>query len=225
MLLKDAKGRKAGSAYARLFGNTALGHLISRVQAAVISSGNELERMILKEMESSGRTIDDLDDFLQQEIMSDGVLIAPKSQVKKCKTLDFAGAEPDYIIFRRREGRQQCHIVELKDGDTFDTKKAAAEHRTIHSFISANAQRLQYTVQAHFCCFNQDSKEEIVRGFKEKIPLEEAMTGKELCDLLELDYQRIVREREKNAPENLKYFLSELVKIEPVRKLLKRLIG
>ena len=186
---------------------------MSRVQGAVIASGTELEKLIKEKVD----LIDDLDYFLQQEIMQDGIFVADKRKVKKCKTLDFAGAEPDFIIFKRRQGKQQCHLVELKDGDSFDTKKAAAEHSSMHSFIAKNAQHIQYIVRAHFCCFNQDNKQAIIDGFKKKIAPEEAMTGKEFCQLLEIDYNEIVKYRSKQSPENLDYFLSELVKIDSVK--------
>ena len=219
--LKDAKGRKSGSGYSRLFDNEDLGALISRIHATVISSGTELEQVIKDKVQ----TIVDLDKFLLQEIMPDGVQVADKKKVKKCKTLDLAGSEPDFLIFKRRNNRQACHLVELKDGDAFDTKKAAAEHSSMHSFISKNAQNLQYKVQAHFCCFNQNDKQVIIDGFKRKINPEEAMTGREFCDLLELDYDEIVNARKEYGSENMRQFLSELVKIDSVKDMLKRLLG
>ena len=121
-LIRNAKGRKDGG-YERLLGNADLGHLISRVQGAVIASGTELERMINAQVDQ----ISDLDVFLRQEIMKEGVLAASKKEIKKSNTLKFSGSEPDFMIFKRRAGKQACHLVELKDGDTFDTKKAAAE--------------------------------------------------------------------------------------------------
>ena len=84
---------------------------------------------------------------------------------------------------------------------------------------------LPYTVQAHFCCFNQDKKQAIIDGFKRKIAPEEAMTGQEFCDLLELDYMEIVRARREYGPENMREFLADLVKIESVSKSLRRLLG
>ena len=217
-LIRNAKGRKVGSGYSRLFGDNSIGHLISRVQGAVIASGTELERLIKRKV----TLIDDLDSFLQQEIMQEGILVADKDKVKKCNTLDFAGAEPDFIIFKRKQGKQQCHLVELKDGDSFDTKKAAAEHSSMHSFIAKNAQHLQYIVRAHFCCFNQDNKQAIIDGFKKKIAPEEAMTGREFCQLLEIDYDEIVENRSMQSPDNLDYFLSELVKIDSVKSWLEK---
>ena len=219
--IKDAKGRPKGSGYSRLFDDEEIGYLISRIQSAVISSGTELERIIKDKV----RLIPDLDEFLKQEIMPDGVMVADKVQVKKCETLDFAGSEPDFLIFKRRRNKQDCHLVELKDGDSFDTKKASAEHRAMHSFISKNAAHLQYRVQAHFCCFNQNDRQAIIDGFKRRIAPGEAMTGREFCELLELDYDEIVAARAKQGKENVRYFLEQLVEIPSVRDFLKRLMG
>ena len=213
-LIKKAKGRKEGSGYVRLFGDDGLGLLVSRAHSAVISSGSELEKLVKNQVQ----LIPNLDEFLAREIMPDGVLVADKKNMKKCKTLDFAGSEPDFMIFKRRQGSQNCHIVELKDGDSFDTKKAAAERRAMHDFISKNGRHIRYTVDAHFCCFNQNNKKAIYDGFKRKIALAEAMTGREFCELLELDYDAIVRQRTADADANLRYFLSELAKIDSVKR-------
>ena len=218
--IEDSEVREVSGAYQRLFGIPALGALISRVHSTVISSGTELERIIIGRVEQ----IEDLDEFLAREIMPDGVLIAPKKQIKKCKSLDFPNAEPDFLIFKRRQGRQDCFVVELKDGHVFDTKKASAERRAIHSFIERNASRLQYRVSAHFCCFNQDSRDVIVAGFKHKITRQEAMTGREFCTLLEIDYNEIIDARKLEQPQNVRYFLRELVKIDQVRTLLRGLL-
>jgi len=212
--IADAKGRKDGGGYTRLFeGNKELGHLMSRVHSAVISSGNELEKIIKKQV----NLISDLDEFLQSEIMPDGVFVADKKQIRGSQTFDFSGSEPDFIIFKRRRGKQQCHVVELKDGDAFDTKKSAAEWTIMLDFIRANAKNLQYIMRPHFCSFNQDDKSVIVAGFKGKITIEEALTGREFCELLELDYDGIVQLRKSLSKGNIAYFISELLKISEVR--------
>lgn len=156
--------------------------------------------------------------------MPEGVLVANKSDCKNCKRLNFSGVKPDFLIFKRRQGQQFCYVVELKDGHQFDTKKARAEHQSMHAFIERNAQHLQYRMSTHFCCFNQDSRDIIVKGFKNKITYEEAMTGHEFCDLLEIDYEQIVNERQREQPENVQYFLCELVKIDQVRDILQGLL-
>ena len=219
-LISDSKPKERSGAYDRLFGIPELGLLISRIQSSVISSGSELERLIIDKVQH----IDDLDRFLEQEIMQEGVFIAPKKQVKKCKTLDSISAEPDFLIFKRRRNRQLCHVIELEDGHVFDTKKASAERQAMHTFIEKNGHRLPYIISSHFCCFNQESKEAILTGFKRRISPEEAMTGKEFCQLLEIDYEEIVSIRQKDQPDNVKYFLSELVQIKEVKKILMDLL-
>lgn len=144
--LRNAKPKNSSGSYERLFDNASLGALASKIQSAVISSGSELEARIA----ASVQNIPDLDAFLEQEIMSEGVLLARKRQVKRSATLNFAGSEPDFMVFKRRGGVQTCHIVELKDGHVFDTKKASAERQAMHRFIERNAQHIQYRFQTHF---------------------------------------------------------------------------
>ncbi len=218
--IEDTNVKERSGGYERLFGIRELGILISRVQSAVISSGTELERIILSRVNQ----IEDLDKFLGKETMPDGVLVASKRKIKQCTTLQFPDSEPDFLIFKRRKDRQACHVVELKDGHVFDTKKAAAERRAIHLFIEHNASRMPYRVSCHFCCFNQDSRSTIVTGFKRRITEEEAMTGREFCGLLEIDYDRIVTERKSEQPENVRFFLRKLVEIKTVRRELKKML-
>ena len=49
MKIRDMIGRRDGnSGYTRVFENGALGQLLSRVQATVISNGNELEKLLIE---------------------------------------------------------------------------------------------------------------------------------------------------------------------------------
>ena len=219
-LLENARGRKdwKNSGYSRLLGNPVLGRLISRVQGASITAGRELERIIAGRVKS----ISDLDDFLSRELMPDGVFLVAKKQVKHYRKLKFPGTDPDFIIFKRRDKKQHCYVVELKDGDTFDTKKAAGEYESMCKFLSHISQRIGYEVSCYFVAFNQDSKEEIHKGFKKKIPLEKCMTGREFCKLLEIDYDDIVASRKKDASKNFPYFIQELLRIDEVREVMRK---
>ncbi len=219
-LIENAKGRSKGSGYSRLFGDDEVGCLVSRAHSAMISAGTELERIIKNKV----TLIEDLDDFLSMQSMPEGVVVADKQKVKKCNALSTKkGFEPDFMIFKHRMGEQYCHLVELKDGDSFDTKKSDAEKNAMKSFIEETARNVPYKVKAHFCCFNQDDRNAIVNGFKKKINYEEVLTGQEFCELLEIDYNEIVWSRAHGAPQNLRYFVIELVKIESVRNILKGL--
>ena len=96
-LIRNKRGRTDGG-YTRLFGDPQLGSLISRIQSAVISSGNELEKLIVER----APVIGDIDRFLQQDIYPEGVFVATKAAIKKCQTIDSVSAEPDFVVFERR---------------------------------------------------------------------------------------------------------------------------
>jgi len=49
------------------------------------------------------------------------------------------------------------------------------------------------------------------------------MTGHEFCDLLEIDYGRIVQNRQADCGDNVEYLLSALLDIEPVRQRIREL--
>ncbi len=220
-LFRDAQGRKdGGSGYARAFGDPGLGQLLSRVQATVISSGSELEKMISEQVSP----VMELDKFLEYEIMPDGVFLVTKKVIKASKTIESHGSEPDFLIFKRRENRQHCHIIELKDGDTFDTKKAQAEHRSLHSFVHRNAPNIQFKISVHFVAFNQGDKTAIVIGFKNKVPERECMTGREFCDLLEISYEEILNKRKRVAERNLNDFINELLNLDVMQNHLQHLL-
>ena len=123
MLIENAKGRKDGhSGYSRLLGNEELGCLISKLQSTVISNGTELEKMIL----DRSSLIDELDSFVFKAIegaIPQGVYVCTKKVFKQSKVyyIDaLKGIEPDLLVFVVEVNRV-CKIIELKDGDAFDT--------------------------------------------------------------------------------------------------------
>jgi hypothetical protein len=216
-LIRNRHGRTDGG-YSRLFGDPQLGGLISSIQSAVISSGNELERLIIER----APIIRDLDSFLGQDIYSEGVFVATKAAVKRSRTVDSVSAEPDFVVFERRVGRQNCYIIELKDGDVFDTKKAAGERESLHRFVNVIAPLVRFTITVHVCSFNQHDRQAIVDGFKRRITLQEAMTGREFCDLLGIDYNEIVHLRQENQSVNFRDFIGSLLSIKATRDEIER---
>ena len=213
--------KESSGGYARLFGNEALGELMSKVQGTVISAGSELEKLITERVE----TINDLDAFLRQDIMTEGVLLAQKRKIKQCTELNSQGSEPDFMIFKRREGHQHCHLVELKDGHVFDTKKVDGEREALHGFAKRNAGRLPYRVSTHFCAFNQDDPEVIWNGFKKRIDKKEALTGREFCKLLEIDYDEVVEIRKQDVEDNIRYFVEELLRIPETNGIIQDILS
>lgn len=201
------KGTSGG--YERVLGDFAMGQLVSKVHSTVVSSGNELEDIILKKVNNTG----DLDKFLKKGTIPAGVRIASKEQIKDCKTLHTPGEEADFLIFKNRNATPECRIVELKDGYDFDTKKAKGETKNLRKFARLNAKLLPCKPSVHVCSFNKNDRKTIVTGFKNKISILEAMTGREFCDWLEIDYDKIVQSRRHDQKHNKRYFLIEISKI------------
>lgn len=219
-LIRNRQGRTDG-AYTRLFGDAQLGSLISRVHGSCIAAGNELEKLIIER----ANIIEDVDGFLQRDIYPEGAFVATKTAIKECTTIDAVSAEPDFVVFVRRGGRQNCYIIELKDGDAFDTKKAAGERESMHRFVNVIAPVIRFTITVHFCCFNQDDRQAIVDGFKRKITLEEAMTGREFCTLVDIDYDEIVSFRQEHADVNFCDFITYILENQSTREEIERQLG
>ncbi|MBE3023017.1 restriction endonuclease [Campylobacter sp. 7477a] len=216
----DAKGRnieKDGeSGYTRVIGNSALGHLLSRVQATVISNGNELERIITDRCKS----ISDIDSFIDSvsaRQINAGVFLCTKTALKQTKKYTMVkGIEPDMLIFIVSDFNI-CKVIELKDGDTFDTKKVKGEKDNLIKFVERFGSKIPFATDYYICCFNQDNKEIIKIGMKNEFELEHILTGRELCEILSIDYEEIIQKRKRDMQENFDYFISELLGIPEVR--------
>ncbi len=208
-----------GEAYYRCFGNDNLSSLLSRTQGLVIKNGYDLETRILEKV----NTINDLDTYLT-ETNHEGIYVVPKPIIKKSTRVNFDGVEPDFMIFVENNMEKTCHVVELKDGCDFDTKSSEAEMNHIDEFIRNNAPNLEYTFTGHICCFNEETRENVVKGFKNKIPRVIAFTGREFCELLEIDYDEIVRERTADRNANLTHFITLLLQDEQILDEIKNRI-
>lgn len=211
-------GRRDGG-YARMFDDADLGALISRIHATSIRAGSELERIIEREARANQTHIPDLDRFLTNG--ADGVFIADKRTIRAARRIDFPGAEPDYLIFVRRGNRRLCYVVELKDGDQFDTKKSSGEVDSLTRFSTTVGSTLPYETAIRVCSFNQDDKAAIVTGFKRTIDESLVWTGREFCNLLGFDYDAIVEERRADAAANRRFLAQQLLNIPAMRDLLR----
>jgi hypothetical protein len=202
-LISDARGRgedETPSGYERLFGNRQLGMLMSKIQSAVISTGNELEEILASHIKNPK-----------------GISIQKINKENRV----FKGIKDghDIIIDCVVEKDRKFMLIEIKDGDTFDTKKVAGE---VESLLLAKKHLIkthklkEQDVSVYYCSFNATSHEQIEIGAKSLLPKNSAMTGKEFCKLVGLDFDKIVQERKKQQPENLNYFIEELKKIPEI---------
>lgn len=209
-LISNSKGRKENetpSGYERLFGNRQLGMLLSKVHATVITSGNELERFLANRLKKTdGISIDKVN---------------KENRVLKDAKLDSSGNKHKLDIDCVVEKDGKIMLIEIKDGDTFDTKKTAGEIQSLimaKNYLVKEKGMKEEDVSIKFCSFNATSHEQIERGAKGLLPESYALTGQELCDLLELDFDKIVKEREEHQEENLHFFIMELKKIPEIKE-------
>lgn len=226
-LIENAKlGRKDG-AYTRVLGNPELGALISQIHATSISAGTELERMIT-EKHTNVMTAEHLSLFLRNKLPN-GTYLMPKPIIKNLlkKSIE-SDSEPDFVIIVLVD--KKAYVTELKDGDTFDTKKSAAEVSNcrkfavqLHTFFVKY--NMPYDVEIRMCCFNQESRDEIVIGFKNQVKPKEVWTGRDLCKVLGISYETILRQRQEDQTKNYQFFIEELVKIDDVKNDISDLIS
>lgn len=219
--IRDRNPKNPSGGYDRLFSIPKLGTLITKVHSASISAGRELERLIRARVDP----IEDLDAFLRRSFIPDSVSLATEKEIKRCTQLDTSVSVPDFIIFEHRESHQHCRIVELKDGHVFDAKKVNGERRAMQGFIERNSSRLPYEISIHFCAFNQEDRQAIWEGFKKRIDIEEAMTGREFCELLGIDYDELVEVRSRDTEDNTRYFIEELLKIPQIKRIIENILG
>lgn len=220
MRIENAKGRTDGnSGFIRVLGSVGLGQLLSRVQATIISNGTELERMIV----SKSDIISNIEDFIDKATVgeqNDGVYLCRKDTIKKAgryQVHGIKGIEPDLLIFIV-ERKRLCKVIELKDGDAFDTKKAQGEREHLELFSKTFGSMIPFVTQYYICCFNQENKDVIKTGFKNEFSEEHIMTGSELCEILGIDINEIKESRQQDTKANFDYFIDQILSIPEVRE-------
>lgn len=213
--IRNSNPKQSGGGYERLVGDADMASIFTKAQSTVISNGTELEKII----SNKSTTIDDLDAFIDDcdnGTVTDGTYLCTKKVVKASKyKLD--GHEPDFIAFTVDKAKNLCYVVELKDGDTFDTKKSLAEKEMLQLFVNHLAPKIPFRTKFYICCFNQSDKEKIVAGFKSVFTIDEVMTGREFCNILGIDYDAIVKMRRDDTTDNFKYVVEKMFEIKEVR--------
>jgi len=129
----------------------------------------------------------------------------------------------DFLILDHE--RRDIAAVELKDGDTFDMKKANGELASARAFTEWLRPRVGYPVRYYFCAFNQASRMAIAIGMKGRLTPDEVLTGRELCERMSVDYDAIRVYRQAHQEANRIYFVEQLLAIPEMRVLVEQLWG
>lgn len=223
--LADTEGKSLEEvrkgAYYRCFGDIHLSKLLSRVQSLIIKNGYELERMVVDYGREQGIIVENakaLDDLLSPQIIPEGLYLAEKKVIKKSTVIEGNKIEPDFLLFNRSADKQECYVIELKDGHEFDTKSSIKEAQNLADFSETNKERLHYwVIHQKIVGFNAETKGDIIEGFKRKINEDVAMTGAEFCALLGLDYLAIQEQRASDRVANMDEFIDQLRDIDEIR--------
>ena len=213
--IKDANPKSSSGGYDRLVKNKQLATIFKKAQSTVISNGTELEKIISEQ----SKIINNLEEFInnvKSNLITNGTYLCTKRIIKSSK-YKMDKHEPDFIIFVVEKDKT-CNVIELKDGDSFDTKKSTSEFESLKAFTNHIAPQIPFIVKFYICCFNQSDKTKIIDGFKKRFTEDQVMTGKEFCNLLGINYDFIINAREKDAFDNFNYIVEELSKITEVKK-------
>lgn len=214
--IKNARPKTSGGGYERLVGNQAIADIFTKAQSTVISNGTELEKII----SDRAKLIYDLDEFIDkcdEGTIPDGAYLCTKKVVKASK-YKLEKHEPDFVAFTLDKAKNTCYVVELKDGDAFDTKKSIAEKEMLQTFVNNLAPLIPFRIKYYICCFNQLEKTKIVAGFKNAFSIEEVMTGKEFCEILGIDYDKIIELRKNDTKDNFNYIVEKMSEIPEIKE-------
>jgi len=181
---------------------------LSKVQATVISAGNELERVLAARITNpEGISIDQLN--------KDKRIFKGLKKDKSGKSHDIA---VDCVVTKDNK----TMLIEIKDGDVFDTKKVAGEIESLNLVKGHLIEQgiPEENIEIRFCSFNAANHAQVEKGAKGLLPEGYAMVGRELCELLELDYEKILEERKEDQGDNFKHFTDKFMEIKEVQEYL-----
>lgn len=229
--IRNSNPKNSSKGYERIFNNEKLGDLLSRIQSTVISAGIELEKLVFKDNIDEIGGLDKFIEKCKNNDIEDKIYIADKSTLKKSSyKIEYRDAnsdkiredQPDSVIFINKN--KSCLVIELKEGFSFDTKKANSEYLMLKKAKDTLGSEIPFTTNFYLCSFNCEDKDLIFNGLKKKFDHSEILTGMELCEILGIDYNDILETRKKDCEDNLEYFLDELIKIDDIKeKLIKKI--
>ena len=214
--IRNSHPKQSGGGYERLVGDSKMASIFTSAQSTVISNATELEKII----SDKSHVILDLDRFINDcdmGMVKDGAYLCTKKTVKASQ-YRLEKHEPDFIAFSVSGSIRNCYVVELKDGDAFDTKKSAAEREMLQLFVNHLAPKIPFRTAFYICCFNQMDKEKIVLGFKNCFSISEVMTGEEFCEILGIDYTAIVKSRQEDTADNFKFVVEKMTELNAVKR-------
>lgn len=217
------------SAYYRLFQEShakdetaeALASLLSKAHAATIVNGSMLERNYLQNPDynrnpltkkwDSGRIVEMLHREGVNHYTGFRILPAHTSDVNISRKSSYA-IHPDYISITP----YQITVYEVKDGDTFDSKKSRAEVENLIAIRdiferAGRASGRQRSVLTCLTLWNCNCASD--SSFRSSDSSVLVITGRDMCEQIGIDYDRVCRDRMRYGSSNKKHILQEMRRI------------
>lgn len=231
MKIKDIKPKNSTNSYELLFGNKKISKLVSQIQSAIIRVGNDLEKIIKKHFQDNAKIImiKTLECFtkivIDKEYIDKGQIYFFESRLLKNyfqnHHIDLSEEywdnqkhklilpNPDFNFFFLTQ--KIIYVIELKLGNTFDTKKLQGEISSIEKYIKFMRKNINsYHYHWYLTSFLSKDVNEILKGTKGFITKDNLLTGQQLCSLLNIDFQKIILEIKSNQIDNCNY-LKEVI--------------
>jgi len=201
------------SAYGRVFGDIPLCKLFSKIHAASISAGTELEKLLVSESPYS-MTYTDFTRALTQSTL----FIQPILLIYNLPSILRDGknkAKGDFLLIYPQQGKGV--VLEIKEGDAFDTKKSDGERSSL-AFLSEHYSKiLARSITYALSSFHAPDRAHILLGTKGRFDTDHALTGRELCTLIGTSYEAVMGKRISDQMFNLNYFINQLLLIDKIR--------
>lgn len=205
------KIRKTSGSYYRITGNKQISNLMTAIQAAAISNGNQVaERFRLsytgnlplfygKEVNTIVKTLKVLSDNKDGCIIFGGFILDENSPKKNKKK------EVDVIIFIN----DKLYCYEIKDGNSLDTKKAVSEINLIESFVTFFESK-NFKVEVGLISVNMVNGEHSIKDFRANKYL---ISGKDFSEKFSFDFNFFCDLQKNEQPYNEQIIIDEMKKI------------
>lgn len=207
-LIIKKPNRKSSGAYKRLTGNDRIANLLTAVQAATISNGNQVDMRLRsvyegilpiffgKEVNTAKRTLDKMKENPNGVIIFGGYISYYNKQGKQKKQ------EVDVIIFL--DGKVYCY--EIKDGNSLDTKKSKSEIDVIESFYKYFSEK-NFDVEVGLVSINLENGK---HQFKDHRINKYLISGLEFSKKFNFNFEKYLILQEREQPLNEEFVVNEM---------------
>jgi hypothetical protein len=195
---RQPAGKTEDSGYYRAIGHPEWAELMRMVQSAVIANGNELEELIYKFAEVENK-------FYNRKFdghHSNEDMLIVKHAISKDVMEAKKGTDLDLVFYTK----DKVYICEIKDGQNFDTKKAAGE---VDKLLKTASFMKEYDLlkREHVPLIVLWNCQDVDKAsFKDKRANSMLYTGCNFSkEIVSIDYQKLNQIREQDRQQNLEY--------------------